>query len=49
MPGSHEIGDFGAKEPGVTLERWIKRVGDYVQQHRPAQFAPALRRGDVLL
>ena len=49
MPGSHEIGDFGAKEPGVTLERWIKRVGDYVQQHRPYQFAPALRRGDVLL
>ena len=49
MPGSHERGDFGAKEPGVTLERWIKRVGDYVQQHRPYQFAPALRRGDVLL
>ena len=49
MPGSHEIGDFGAKEPGVTLERWIKRVGDYVQQHRSYQFAPALRRGDVLL
>lgn len=49
MPGSHEIGDFGAKEPGVTLERWIKRVGDFVQQHRSAQFAPALRRGDVLL
>jgi phytanoyl-CoA hydroxylase len=49
MPGSHELGDFGAKEPGATLERWIKRVGDYVQQHRPYQFAPALRRGDVLL
>ena len=49
MPGSHQIGDFGAREPGVTLERWIKRVGDFVQQHRPSQFAPALRRGDVLL
>lgn len=49
MPGSHQIGDFGARKPGVTLERWIKRVGDYVEQHRPSQFAPALRRGDVLL
>ncbi|HJY77949.1 MAG TPA: phytanoyl-CoA dioxygenase family protein [Burkholderiales bacterium] len=49
IPGSHELGDFGAREPGVTLERWIKRIGDYVEQHRSSQFAPALRRGDVLL
>jgi len=49
MPGSHELGDFGAREPGVTLERWIKRVGEYVEQHRSSRFAPALRRGDVLL
>ena len=49
MPGSHELGDFGAREPGVTLERWRKRVGDYVEQHRSSRFAPALRRGDVLL
>ena len=49
MPGSHEIGDFGAREAGVTLERWARRVGDYVEQHRSSRFAPALRRGDVLL
>jgi len=49
MPGSHELGDFGACEPGVTLERWLKRIADYVEQHRSARFAPALRRGDVVL
>jgi phytanoyl-CoA hydroxylase len=30
-------------------ERWVKRVDDYVQRHRTSRFAPALRRGDVLL
>jgi phytanoyl-CoA hydroxylase len=34
--------------PG-SHQRWIKRVGDYVEQHRSSRFAPALRQGDVLL
>ncbi|HXJ52843.1 MAG TPA: phytanoyl-CoA dioxygenase family protein [Burkholderiales bacterium] len=34
--------------PG-SHERCIKRIGDYVEQHRSSRFAPALRQGDVLL
>jgi phytanoyl-CoA hydroxylase len=48
MPGSHQCGDFGAREPSITLDKWIKRVGDYVEQHRSSLYAPALRRGDAL-
>ena len=33
--------------PG-SHERRIKRIGVYVEEHRSSQFAPALRRGDVL-
>jgi phytanoyl-CoA hydroxylase len=47
IPDSHHC-DFGARDSGVTLEMWIKRVGAYVEQNQATLHAPALRRGDVL-
>ena len=47
IPDSHRV-DFGAKQPGVTLDMWVERVREYVERNRSSLYAPPLKKGDVL-